>query len=200
MGKWAVMLTVFKDHIASPCSFRTCPLRSSITSLAHPHVFFYPIISLFNMSTFTSLVLHWVSSKPKIPPMVSPSLQVSSLTLSRLNNGPFLVSTSKNTQSWPPSQNHSQLIARESSFPKSSSTTACHSPWKVYLDIVLLHMHENMFYLFTCLFSAWLWAPKDWEQVFSLYWSHPTESHCWMLVPPFSKEALSNYNVLTGYF
>ena len=65
------------------------------------------------------------------------------------------------TQSWPLSQNHSWLVSMKSSFPKSSISTACHSPWKVYLDIdsVVTYVWEYVLLIHLPFFSLIQWLP-----------------------------------------
>ena len=184
VGKWALWLIMYKD----PITFHEVwgPVHQD-----HPiplmHILMLHYVALshhfpFYMSTFTLLALQWFSSTPETPPILSPSLQIPSHTPSRLTNCPLLVSTSKNTQSWPPTQNHSQIIGRKSSFPKSSISTACHSPWKVYLDIdsVITYVWEYVLLIHLPFFHPDC-EPLKTENSFSLYSiTIPLlqESHC----------------------
>lgn len=124
---------MFKGPITSNTKFQNRAMRmrkhSSVnvqSPLFPSHPFSSQCASLYISG------LQWLGSKPRAPHQLTSRISLS-LTPSRLNNGLPVLVTSKNTQNRP--QNHPSLVGRKSSFSKEPISAACHSPWKVDLDI-----------------------------------------------------------------
>lgn len=126
------LLIVLRVPSPLSSSYRTCPSGAIqyplLCAIMNP-LLLYPVTSfclcLLLLSQFlTALALNLIPY---------PSFQIFLQTPIRLNNHLLLLSTSKNMQSWP--QKSSPTSWKENRFPKSSISTACCSPWKVYLDI-----------------------------------------------------------------